>query len=82
MKTLITKTLHALWTDELAARRWIRGGLLWAGAVGTQLVSAGAEAAEQWTLRQWAVRLLVAGIVGAAGMVTAGERNPKPQCTP
>ena len=73
MGKLIKTVLYELWTDEAAARRWIRGLLLWAGTTMSAVVAAGFDLASHWTLREWALRLGVSGIVGIAGLVSVGE---------
>jgi len=73
--TLVRNLIRALLYDELAVRRWIRGGLLWLGTLASQLMAD--PTWETWTLRQWLTRAGVAAIVGAGGMVTAGEKNPR-----
>ena len=76
MIPLIKRLMHALLWDELAARRWSRGALLWAGGVAVQLVSVEWATASAWTWREWLWRIGAAAVLGAGGMVTAGERNP------
>jgi hypothetical protein len=77
MIPLFKRLWFALWYDELAARRWARGVLLWAATAGTAVMAVGPEVAATWTAKQWAMRLAFAGLAGAAGMITAGERNQK-----
>jgi hypothetical protein len=74
---LFRRLWAAFWYDEMFAARWARGFLLWAGTVGMQLVSAGPDAAKTWSLGEWGVRLVVSAIVGSAGLITAGQPNPK-----
>lgn len=78
MIPLVQKLIYALLWDELAARRWVRGFLLWAGGAAVMVASVGWEVAQAWSVREWVGRLAIAGILGAGGMVTAGERNPRP----
>lgn len=82
MIPLVKRLFHALLWDELAARRWIRGLLLWLGGAGIQVVSVGWDVAQGWSWREWSGRMLVAGILGLGGMVTAGERNARPSPLP
>ncbi len=77
MIPLITRLWRAFWHDEMFAARWARGFLLWLGSMAAQVVAAGLEVAERWTLRQWVLRLVVAAVVGAAGLINLGQPNPK-----
>lgn len=79
MITLWRKFWHALLWDELAARRWLRGAVLCVGGAGITVASVGWDVAQGWTLRDWAGRLVFAAVLGAGGMITAGEKNPKPE---
>ncbi len=78
MIPLVRSIVHALLWDPLAARRWIRGFLLWLGGSAVMVASVGWEVAQAWPFREWVGRLAIAGILGLGGMVTAGEKNPKP----
>ena len=78
MIPLLRKLVYALLWDELAARRWVRGFLLWLGGAGTTVMAVGWDVAREWTPREWAGRMVFASVLGVAGMVTAGEKNPKP----
>lgn len=78
MIPLFRRLWRAFWYDELFAARWGRGLLLWAGAVAAQVAASGGfDAAEKWTGERWAIVLGVAALTGAAGLITAGEKNPK-----
>lgn len=81
MIPLVRRLWHAFLFDEMKAARWSRGFLLWAGAVAAQVAMAG-DAVEGWSRRRWVVALAVAAITGAAGLVTAGEKNPAPEAKP
>lgn len=59
-----------LW-DELAATRWLRGGLL---AASISVVQVAPPAG--WERARFVLALVLAG---AAGMVTAGEKNGAPK---
>ncbi len=63
--------------DELKLARYSRGFLLWGATALGQVLTAGIDAASAWTPRQWGVRLFVAGLAGAAGLITAGEKNAR-----
>jgi hypothetical protein len=63
--------------DNMKLARYSRGVLLWAATATGQVLAVGIDAASTWTPKQWGARLLVAGLAGAAGLVTAGERNAK-----
>lgn len=63
--------------DRMKVARYSRGVLLWAATATMQVLAVGMETALTWTAKQWAARLFVAGLAGAAGLVTAGEKNPK-----
>lgn len=78
MIPLFRGLVHALLYDELAAKRWIRGFMLWLGGSAVMVASVGWEVAQAWSLREWFGRLSIAGILGLGGMITAGEKNPKP----
>lgn len=82
MIPLIRRLLYALLWDELAARRWARGALMWLGGAGITVMAVGWDVASKWTAREWVGRLAFAAVLGAAGMVTAGERNPREQQLP
>ncbi len=77
MIPLILRLWRAFWRDEMFAARWARGVLLWAGAVATQLSLSG-EAVTSWTIRRWAIALVIAAAIGGAGLITAGQPNPRP----
>lgn len=63
--------------DEMKLARYSRGVLLWAATAVGQVVASGIDTAAKWTPKQWGMRLFVAGLAGAAGLITAGQRNPK-----
>ncbi len=73
----VTKLLARIKRDELKLARYSRGVLLWGATALGQVLTAGIDAASAWTPRQWGVRLFVAGLAGAAGLITAGEKNPR-----
>jgi hypothetical protein len=56
--------------------RVARSFLLWLGAAGMQVMSVGWDMASAWSWQEWAKRLLFAAILGAAGLLAAGQKNP------
>jgi len=76
MITWMKKFLNAFLHDEMAFRRWSRGFLLWLGGAAVTVASAGWDVARTWTLKEWLGRLAVAGILGFAGMINLGDKNP------
>ncbi len=79
MIPLIKKIIHALLYDELAAKRWLRGLFMWLGGAGVTVAAVGWEVARAWTLKEWAGRLAIAGLLGVGGMITAGQKNLTPE---
>jgi len=63
--------------DRMKLARYSRGFLLWAATTVGLVLAAGIDAALTWSPKQWAARLAVAGLAGGAGLITAGEKNPK-----
>lgn len=61
--------------DRMKLARYSRGILLWAATATGQVLTVGIDVASEWTPRQWGARLFVAGLAGAAGIITAGEKN-------
>lgn len=64
-----------LW-NEAKARAWARAFLLWASTAAATVVAYPIEVVVTWGLRDWAIRLAIAGVAGLAGLVVAGQRNP------
>ena len=79
MITLLKKLWKKMLYDEMAAARWIRGILLWASGMAISILAFPIEVVQTWGLRDWAYRAGVAGAMGAAGMITAGQKNPSPE---
>jgi hypothetical protein len=77
--------LGKLWTkmlyDEMAAARWWRGFLLWFAGMALSILAFPVEVVQTWGPRDWAYRAAVAGVMGAAGMITAGQKN-EPKASP
>jgi hypothetical protein len=76
MLTFLKKFWDAFLHDELAFRRWSRGFLLWLGGAAITVASAGWDVVRTWTLKEWLGRLAIAGILGLAGMINLGDKNP------
>jgi hypothetical protein len=76
MRDMLRNALHALWYDEMAARRWCRGLLVGFGVGG---VGAVPYAPERWRL--WL--FLAAGLAACVGgLISVGQQNPKPPTPP
>ena len=75
--------LKKLWMkfffDEMAAARLMRGFLLWASGMGVSVLAYPIEVVQTWQVKDWAYRCAVAGVMGVAGMVTAGQKNRTPE---
>lgn len=78
MRPLWNHFVDKLLNDELAVRRWARSLLMVLGGGAIQVASVGWDVASQWTAREWAGRLALACVLGAAGAITAGEKNAAP----
>lgn len=76
MITLLKKLWVKILYDEMAIARWGRGVLLWVAGMGISVLAYPIEVVQTWNLRDWGYRLVVAGVMGGAGMVTAGQKNP------
>lgn len=81
MITFLKNFWNAFLHDELAFRRWARGFLLWLGGAAVTVASVGWDTARAWTLKEWIGRLAVAGILGIAGMINLGDKNPPKEAT-
>jgi hypothetical protein len=73
--------LELLYSPE-AARVWFRSFLAWASGVGAQVVAAPPGEIAKWTLKDWVIRCAIAGVLGFALMLKAGEKNAKGGLTP
>lgn len=79
MIPLIRSFVHELlWSPE-RARVWLRALLGWGATAAAQVVAAPASEVAAWTAKDWAVRLGIAGILGFALLLKAGDKNPKPE---
>lgn len=65
--------IHSFLYDELAAKRWLRGGGLAVAAVLTQVIADPAWAT--WSLKQWCLKLVPAVVFFASGSVTARVKS-------
>ena len=79
MITLFRKLWKKILYDEMAVVRWGRGFLLWAAGMLLAVLAYPIEVVQTWTLRDWGYRAGVAGAMGFAGMMTAGQKNPPPE---
>jgi hypothetical protein len=75
MITLWKSFLQAFLYDEMAVKRWVRGGLNAAAVVLGQVIID--PTWNMWTPKQWLIHLVPSVLAFAAGSVTAGEKNPK-----
>jgi hypothetical protein len=74
MVTLFRKFIDAFLHDEMAAKRWIRGGLNFGATIAAQVVIDPAWVT--WTFKQWLVHSVPAVVSFFAGTVTAGDKTP------
>ena len=76
MVPLIKRLVKALLWDELAAKRWLRGGLLTAAAGGVAFAD---QLATTLGDPSWVKGVKVAAIICGflGGAITAGEKNRK-----
>jgi hypothetical protein len=74
MITLFRHLFSKLLYDELAVRRWLRAGLLFAGTAGVAFADQLAALVQDEGLARY---LKIAGVICAAagGAITAGEKN-------
>jgi hypothetical protein len=76
MIPLIKKFFRNLFFDEMAAARLMRGFLLWLSGMAVSVLAYPMEVVQAWNMKDWGYRMAVAGVMGAAGMITAGQKNP------
>jgi hypothetical protein len=62
--------------DEAKLARYSRAFLAWVAGLALQVVSVGADTVATWTPRRWAIGFLVAAIMGVAGLISVGQKNP------
>jgi hypothetical protein len=76
---LLRQNWHELMYDPARARIWLRGFVLWLGAVGAEMFGAGIDHVTNWTLREWLVRFVIAGFIGTTGLISShGPRQDSP----
>jgi len=79
MITLIKNFFYALLFDELAARRWLRAFFFWGGGMLISITAYPWEVVKTWEFMDWVYRLIGAAVLGAGGVVTAGQKNLPPE---
>lgn len=70
---------HDLFYSEVRFRLWARGFLMWAATMATQIALTPQAELVAWTMRGWAIRLVISGVAGFAMFLPAGEMNKKPE---
>lgn len=78
MIPLLQHLWDALLHDEMAMKRWLRGGLLLCSTAAAQVVPYGMAAVRDWAWLDWAVVLAISLGSGLAGLINLGEPNPPP----
>jgi hypothetical protein len=78
MIPLLQHLWDALLHDEMAIKRWLRGGLLLVSTTAAQVVPYGMAAIHDWEWMDWAVVLAISLGAGLAGLINLGEPNAKP----
>lgn len=78
MIPLFKKIIFKFFYDELAAARWLRGGLLFAGGMAVNVLAFPFSVVQAWTLQEWGYRVAAAGALGFAGTIAAGQKNLTP----
>lgn len=79
MIPLFKKLIFKFFYDEMAAARWLRGGLLFAGGMAVNVLAFPFTVVQAWTLQEWGYRVAAAGALGFAGTIAAGQRNKTPE---
>lgn len=79
MIPLIRKFFHAILFDELAARRWIVGFIVWSGSVGTNVLAYPWDDVKTWGVGEWGYRLAAAAALSVGVMVATGQKNQNPE---
>ena len=75
MLPLIKKLWFALWFDEVAAKRWLAGVLVWLATTGGQVLAYPFDDVATWTFREWLYRIVVSGVAATGVMVATGQKN-------
>ena len=79
MIPLIKKFIWAFFYDELAAKRWLRGGLFFVGGMAVNVLAFPWAVVREWTLAEVAYRIGAAAALGIAGSIMGGQRNQTPE---
>ena len=79
MIPLIQKLIFKFFYDEMAAARWLRGGLLFVGGMAVNVLAFPFTVVQAWTLQEWGYRVAAAGALGFAGTIAAGQKNQEPE---
>src|SRR4051794_13924381 len=74
MFPFLARVYHAFFKDELAFRRWMRGGLFFLFTIAGQLVLD--PKWETWTFRDWMVHAIPAVIAFAGGAMQSSAKKP------
>ncbi len=64
---------HAFLYDELAVKRWVRGGGLAVAGILTQVMAD--PLWTTWSFKQWSLKLIPSVVLFASGSVTATRKN-------
>jgi hypothetical protein len=73
MKPLFTNLLNAFWYDELAFRRWLRGGMFALAPIVAQLMND--PLWTTWTAKQWTVKVIPSLVLFAAGAMQSSAKK-------
>jgi hypothetical protein len=73
METFFINFWHNFWHDELAFKRWMRGGLNACAAILVQVVAD--PMWSTWSGKQWLIKMLPSVVAFAAGSVTATRKD-------
>ena len=75
MIPLFRKLIFAFFYDELAAKRWLRGGLFFVGGMAVNVLAFPFTVVQAWTAQEWVYRIAAAGALGFAGSIMGGQKN-------
>jgi hypothetical protein len=75
MIPLFKKLIYAFFYDELAAKRWLRGGLFFVGGMSVNVLAFPYGVIKEWTLAEWGYRVAAAAALGFAGSIMGGQKN-------
>jgi hypothetical protein len=79
MIPLLKRLIWAFFYDELAAKRWLRGGLFFIGGMAVNVLAFPYGVIKEWTLAEWGYRVAAAGALGFAGSIMGGQKNKTPE---